>query len=133
MCHYLLDKIKNDLIASSSDGHATGQDLRYRLDSSHGDDLEINSISRCVRTRLYFTSESHLHTLLNVLRYAGESEPCAIDRVGLSFLDKISELSYLTQVRHTPLSYIYTLLEVHLWVKYDRVLVNLGVLFMSYT
>lgn len=43
-------------------------DMRYQLDLSHVEDLPINSLGRRVRTRLYFTSESHLHTFLNVLR-----------------------------------------------------------------
>lgn len=101
MCHFLLDKIKYDLNASFQDGQG---DMRYQLDSSHADDLEINTLGRCVRTRLYFTSESHLHTLLNVLRFAGEGEPCAIDKGGMEKLDDISELSYLTQVSR---NYLY--------------------------
>ena len=31
----------------------------------------VNSPHRHVRTRLYFTSESHMHSLMNVLRYGG--------------------------------------------------------------
>ena len=31
---------------------------------------DINSPLRHVRTRIYFTSESHVHSLINVLRYA---------------------------------------------------------------
>lgn len=51
-----------------------------------------------MRTRLYFTSESHLHTLLNVFRYPADGEKCIISHQGLSKLNEISELSYLTQV-----------------------------------
>ncbi len=105
MCHFLLEKIKGDLLVSSSDKHVV--DMRYQLDSSHAEDLAINTLGRCVRTRLYFTSESHLHTLLNVLRYPGEGELCAIDKAGLDRLDNISELSYLTQVSLTILQFVH--------------------------
>lgn len=50
----------------------------------------------CVRTRLYFTSESHLHTLLNVFRYS--TSPQVICKEGLEQLDEVAELSYLTQI-----------------------------------
>lgn len=33
--------------------------------------LGVSSPERFVRTRLYFTSESHIHSLLNMLRYGG--------------------------------------------------------------
>lgn len=95
MCHSLLQKIKYDLSVSASN---TQVDMRYLLDYSHAEDLAINSLGRAVRTRLYFTSESHLYTLLNVLRYPGDGEPCAFCAGGLARLEEVAELSYLTQV-----------------------------------
>ena len=94
MCHALLDKIKNDLCATI-DGE---KDKSYSLDHSHAEDIGINSLGRCVRTRLYFTSESHLHTLLNVLRFPKEGQPCPLSHDGMAKLDSIKELAYLTQV-----------------------------------
>jgi inositol hexakisphosphate/diphosphoinositol-pentakisphosphate kinase len=73
-------------------------DMHYSLDPSHAEDLEINSPSRTVRTRLYFTSESHLHTLLNVLRYPTGGIESAISEEGQRILESVSELGYLTQV-----------------------------------
>jgi hypothetical protein len=95
MCNSLLEKIKHDLLVSRSGGSG---DLHYMLDSSHASHLEINSINRAVRSRLYFTSESHLYTLLNVLRYSPEGEKKAFCDGGHAKLDDVSELSYLTQV-----------------------------------
>ena len=94
VCGALLEKIRYDLTISSADNH----DVGYLLDHSHADDLEINSLGRAVRTRLYFTSESHLHTLLNAFRYTAQGEECAIDPAGLALLDDVSELSYMTQI-----------------------------------
>ena len=57
------------------------------------------------KTRLYFTSESHVYTLLNLLRYAHERHPVPklIDEAGEATLEWASELSYLTQI----LFYVY--------------------------
>ena len=51
-----------------------------------------------MRTRLYFTSESHLYTLLNVLRYPLSGDPCAFSEEGKQLLGMIPEVSYLSQV-----------------------------------
>ncbi|GLD94873.1 hypothetical protein PINS_up003498 [Pythium insidiosum] len=60
--------------ASTEDGSQEPLDqdvehLGYRLDPSYAKELRIKSPATQVRTRLYFTSESHMHTLLNVLRF----------------------------------------------------------------
>lgn len=89
VCGALLEKIRTDLIK---------QDTGYMLDHSHADDLGINSMDRSVRTRLYFTSESHLHSILNVLKYPRNRDRCAFSQSGLDLLDEVQELSYLTQV-----------------------------------
>jgi hypothetical protein len=54
-------------------------------------------MGRRVRTRLYFTSESHLHTLLNVLRFA-KDRTSVLSEQGVSILNGTNELCYLTQV-----------------------------------
>ena len=41
---------------------------------------DINSPLRHVRTRIYFTSESHVHSLLNVLRYSHLAGQCTFIR-----------------------------------------------------
>ena len=96
MCHVLVQKIMNDLKVAISGG--TQNDMAFELDHSHGDDLRIRTPGRRVRTRLYFTSESHLYTLLNVLMYLPEEGAAVVSRRGMRVLDKTSELAYLTQI-----------------------------------
>ncbi|XP_059559291.1 inositol hexakisphosphate and diphosphoinositol-pentakisphosphate kinase 1 isoform X16 [Myotis daubentonii] len=60
----------------------------------------VLSPGRHVRTRLYFTSESHVHSLLNVFRYGGlldETKDAQWQRA-LAYLSAISELNYMTQI-----------------------------------
>lgn len=47
----------------------------HRLCPTYAQD--INSPLRHVRTRIYFTSESHVHSLVNVLRYCNLGAPSA--------------------------------------------------------
>ncbi|XP_077656137.1 inositol hexakisphosphate and diphosphoinositol-pentakisphosphate kinase 1 isoform X17 [Urocitellus parryii] len=60
----------------------------------------VLSPGRHVRTRLYFTSESHVHSLLSVFRYGGlldETQDAQWQRA-LAYLSAISELNYMTQI-----------------------------------
>ncbi|XP_059391030.1 inositol hexakisphosphate and diphosphoinositol-pentakisphosphate kinase 2 isoform X3 [Carassius carassius] len=60
----------------------------------------VLSPGRHVRTRLYFTSESHVHSLLSIFRYGG-----LLDEVkdqqwkrAMDYLSEVSELNYMTQI-----------------------------------
>ena len=69
------------------------------INMDYSADLPINTMGRRIRTRLYFTSESHLHTVLNALRFAGEegTNPLLSDR-GVAIINSTPELCYLTQI-----------------------------------
>ena len=66
-------------------------DVRYSEDSQSG--------NKTVYTRMYFTSESHIHGILNVLRYAvGSNGQPAITQQGRQALNEISEYDYLSHI-----------------------------------
>ncbi|XP_063508249.1 inositol hexakisphosphate and diphosphoinositol-pentakisphosphate kinase 1 isoform X13 [Pongo pygmaeus] len=72
------------------------------LQRTHEDEYSRGVLSpgRHVRTRLYFTSESHVHSLLSVFRYGGlldETQDAQWQRA-LDYLSAISELNYMTQI-----------------------------------
>uniref|UniRef100_H3CYG7 Inositol hexakisphosphate and diphosphoinositol-pentakisphosphate kinase n=1 Tax=Tetraodon nigroviridis TaxID=99883 RepID=H3CYG7_TETNG len=60
----------------------------------------VMSPGRHVRTRLYFTSESHVHSLLNVFRYGGllDEEKDWQWRQAMDYLGAVTELNYMTQI-----------------------------------
>ncbi|KAK3878140.1 hypothetical protein Pcinc_017202 [Petrolisthes cinctipes] len=100
ICTPLLKKIRADLqrnIGEEESEENPGESFnRLNPVYSHG----VSSPSRHVRTRLYFTSESHIHSLLTVLRYGGlidnpkdEQWNRAMDYIGA-----VSELNYLSQI-----------------------------------
>jgi len=73
--------------------------MRYMIDMAYSADLPINSMGRRIRTRLYFTSESHLHTMLNVLRFGGcDGQKRFLSEHGLRVLNEAPEFCYLTQI-----------------------------------
>ncbi|KAL3145933.1 hypothetical protein ABBQ38_015296 [Trebouxia sp. C0009 RCD-2024] len=63
---------------------------------------DINSPLRHVRTRIYFTSESHVHSLINVLRFshlAGDSPVSPmVTEEAQQMLHDATELDYLTHI-----------------------------------
>ncbi|KAM7002372.1 inositol hexakisphosphate and diphosphoinositol-pentakisphosphate kinase 2 isoform 3-T3 [Tautogolabrus adspersus] len=60
----------------------------------------VMSPGRHVRTRLYFTSESHVHSLLSVCRYGGllDEEKDQQWKQAMDYLSAVSELNYMTQI-----------------------------------
>jgi len=54
--------------AAEEDEEEEDRETLHRLCPTYATD--INSPLRHVRTRIYFTSESHMHSLINVLRYS---------------------------------------------------------------
>ncbi|XP_066504662.1 inositol hexakisphosphate and diphosphoinositol-pentakisphosphate kinase 1 isoform X2 [Hoplias malabaricus] len=60
----------------------------------------VMSPGRHVRTRLYFTSESHVHSLLNLFRYGGllNEEKDEQWKQAMDYLSAVTELNYMTQI-----------------------------------
>jgi inositol hexakisphosphate/diphosphoinositol-pentakisphosphate kinase len=76
------------------------KETKYRLDPKYAN---VKTPERHVRTRLYFTSESHIHSLMNVLRYCNldESllgEESLICQNALERLCKTKELDYMSYI-----------------------------------
>ena len=63
--------------------------------------MGVTTPDRHVRTRLYFISQSHVHAVLNVLRYGGllkDMQNNTSSKEALDKLDSTPELNYLTQI-----------------------------------
>ncbi|KAL8475614.1 hypothetical protein ACS0TY_028323 [Phlomoides rotata] len=73
---------------------------KYRLDPKYAN---VKTPDRHVRTRLYFTSESHIHSLINVLRYCHlddslQGEPGLVCDSTLERLSRTKELDYMSYI-----------------------------------
>ncbi|XP_050509955.1 inositol hexakisphosphate and diphosphoinositol-pentakisphosphate kinase 2 isoform X5 [Diabrotica virgifera virgifera] len=95
ICTPLLKKIKADLQRNIEE---TGEENVNRLNPrySHG----VSSPGRHVRTRLYFTSESHIHSLITVLRHGGLVDVKKDEqwRRAMEYVSCVSELNYMSQI-----------------------------------
>jgi Histidine phosphatase superfamily (branch 2) len=68
------------------------------INTDYSHDLPINTMGRRIRTRLYFTSESHLHTVLNVLRFTNSDGKPILSKAGMDIINSTPELCYLTHI-----------------------------------
>ncbi|CAJ1946909.1 unnamed protein product [Sphenostylis stenocarpa] len=105
----LSEKIKEDAEAKSKLFHKNDEidqdddadkETKYRLDPKYAN---VKTPDRHVRTRLYFTSESHIHSLMNVLRYCNldeslEEEEGLVCHNALERLSKTKELDYMSHI-----------------------------------
>ncbi|XP_059381352.1 inositol hexakisphosphate and diphosphoinositol-pentakisphosphate kinase 2-like isoform X12 [Carassius carassius] len=91
-CTPLVRKIRSDLQRTQDDDTVNKLHPLY----SRG----VMSPERHVRTRLYFTSESHVHSLLSVLRYGALCDEARDDqwKRAMDYLKIVSELNYMTQI-----------------------------------
>ncbi|XP_055304478.1 inositol hexakisphosphate and diphosphoinositol-pentakisphosphate kinase isoform X7 [Sitodiplosis mosellana] len=95
ICTPLLKKVKADLQRNIEEvGNESVNRLNPRY--SHG----VTSPGRHVRTRLYFTSESHIHSLLTVLRSGGLVDVMTDEqwRRAMEYISIVSELNYMSQI-----------------------------------
>ncbi|PSR87646.1 Inositol hexakisphosphate and diphosphoinositol-pentakisphosphate kinase [Actinidia chinensis var. chinensis] len=76
------------------------KETKYRLDPKYAN---VKTPDLHVRTRLYFTSESHIHSLMNVLRYCNldeslQGEDSLVCYNALERLYKTKELDYMSYI-----------------------------------
>ncbi|CAL8234945.1 unnamed protein product [Boreogadus saida] len=91
-CTPLIRKIKSDLQRTQDDDTVNKLHPEY----SRG----VMSPERHVRTRLYFTSESHVHSLLSILHYGPLCDEAKDEqwKTAMDYLKVVSELNYMTQI-----------------------------------
>ena len=102
IAYAMLSKLRRDLLAGM-DTVSHEQERVHQLDHRLADD--VRSPLRHVRTRLYFTSESHIHSAFNVLRWGHQyarapgGQPCLsiFSEEARAMFDEWA-LGYLTQL-----------------------------------
>ncbi|CAL8092243.1 unnamed protein product [Orchesella dallaii] len=97
ICTPLLKKIQADLQSNIGEPEPDDESVnRLNPRYSHG----VSSPDRHVKTRLYFTSESHIHSLLNVIRFGGLANKKLDEQWSraMEYLCVVNELNYLTQI-----------------------------------
>ncbi|CAB4055053.1 PPIP5K [Lepeophtheirus salmonis] len=98
ICAPLLRKIRSDLQRNiEADSFEEECDTVNRLNPRYSSG--VSSPGRHVRTRLYFTSESHIHSLLTVFSEGGlvDSQDEQWQRA-MEYVSLVSEMNYMTQV-----------------------------------
>lgn len=91
-CTPLVRKIRSDLQRTQDDDTVNKLHPLY----SRG----VMSPERHVRTRLYFTSESHVHSLLSILRFGALCDESKDEqwKRAMDYQNFVSELNYMTQI-----------------------------------
>ncbi|VUZ57336.1 unnamed protein product [Hymenolepis diminuta] len=81
-----------------SDARYTDVDECTRLHAGYS--KGVASPERFVRTRLYFTSESHLHSILTILQHGGLGDAMTDEqwKRAMDYVSTVPELNYLSQV-----------------------------------
>ena len=105
ICGDLLRKIALDLLVSSGKLQIDGMATVHVVDPTRAGERAIQSSSRHVRTRLYFTSESHIVSLMNILRFApnklnelGGGIGIVTTQQGLQSISQAHEMNYLSSI-----------------------------------
>jgi len=99
LCRKLVLDLRSDLMRLEHGGDANHPETVHQLDPKHLAAISPRHDDH-LKTRFYLTSESHVYTLLNLLRHAPQAlgVPSLFDEAGRAALDEIGELSYLTHL-----------------------------------
>ena len=92
-CVPLLQKIRADF-----DRTAWNDDSMI-MSRRHSTGYAVGTHERSVRTRFYFTSESHIHSLFNIFRHGGLCDQKDQQwENALEYLSSVKELNYMAQI-----------------------------------